>query len=50
MRVVGIRSIDEAIGILMEFYPNSVADAEKARFVLKNMISKDALDAPQYPR
>jgi hypothetical protein len=51
LRVLDIKDADQAIGILMEFYPNSVADAEKARFVLKHIMSTEsALDAPQYPR
>ncbi|MEA2923357.1 MAG: hypothetical protein QOD25_479 [Alphaproteobacteria bacterium] len=51
LRVLGIKEAEAAIAILMEFYPNSVADAEKARFVLRHILSMEStLDAPEYPR
>ena len=51
LRVLEITDADEAIGILLEFYPNSAADAEKARFVLRQVLSTEGpLDAPRYPR
>lgn len=50
MRVVGIRSADEAIDLLARYFPNSGVSAEKQRFLLKYMNSEGALDAPEYPR
>lgn len=50
MRVVGIRTIDEAIAVLARFFPISGAAAEKQRFLLKHMQLEGALDAPEYPR
>jgi hypothetical protein len=50
LRVLGINEVDAAIGVLKEYYPNSPADAEKARFVLKHILSMEsANDAPRYP-
>ncbi len=49
MRVVGIRTIDEAIAVLARYFPASGASAEKQRFLLKNMNIEGALDAPKYP-
>jgi hypothetical protein len=50
MRVLGIRTIDEAIAVLARFFPVSAASAEKQRFLLKNMDIEGATDAPTYPR
>jgi len=51
LQVLGITAADEAIAILKEFYPNSAPDAERARFVLKHILSLEStIDAPQYPR
>lgn len=50
MRVVGIRSIDEAIQIMARFFPNSGASPEKQKFFLTYMKQDGADDAPQYPR
>jgi hypothetical protein len=51
LRVLDIKDVDAAIAILTEFFPNSAADAEKARFVLKQLLSmENQLDAPRYPR
>lgn len=50
MRVVGIGTVDEAIGLLTRFFPNSGAAAEKQKFLLKYMNPNGAVDAPQYPR
>jgi hypothetical protein len=48
--VLGINEVDEAIAALTEFFPNSRADADKARFVLRHILStKGAPDAPRYP-
>jgi hypothetical protein len=49
MRVVGIRTIDEAIAVLARFFPISGASAEKQRFLLKTMNLEGAVDAPKYP-
>jgi hypothetical protein len=49
--VVGVTDVEPAIEILTEFFPRSGADADKQRFVLKNILSKGAIgDAPRYPR
>jgi hypothetical protein len=49
--VLGITEIEPAIEILTEFFPRSGADADKQRFVLKNILTKGATgDAPRYPR
>jgi hypothetical protein len=51
LRVLEIRDENAAIAILSEFFPKSAADAEKARFVLKRILSmEDHADAPRYPR
>ena len=51
LRVLEIREPEKAIDVLREYYPNSSADAEKARFVLKHILSTEStLDAPSYPR
>jgi hypothetical protein len=51
LRVLEIKAVDDAIAVLREFYPNSAADAEKARFVLRHILSmKGTPDAPRYPR
>ena len=50
MRVVGVRTIDEAIEVLARYFPISAAAAEKQRFLLKHMQSEGAVDAPEYPR
>jgi hypothetical protein len=51
LQVLGITAAEEAIAILKEFYPNSAPDAERARFVLKHILSLEStIDAPQYSR
>jgi hypothetical protein len=50
MRVVGVRTIDEAISVLARYFPVSAAASEKQRFLLKNMKLEGAVDAPEYPR
>jgi hypothetical protein len=51
LTVLGITQIEPAIEILTEFFPRSGADADKQRFVLKNILSKGPSgDAPSYPR
>lgn len=50
MRVVGISSAEEAVALLGRYFPVSAASSEKQRFLLKNMNSGGALDAPKYPR
>jgi hypothetical protein len=50
LRVVGITTVEEAIGILAEFFPKSAANADKQRFVLKFVLAAErADDAPRYP-
>jgi hypothetical protein len=51
LRVLDIKEAEEAVAILKEYYPNSAADAEKARFVLKHILSTEStVNAPRYPR
>jgi hypothetical protein len=50
MRVVGIRTADEAIGVLARYFPISAAAAERQRFLLTYMNPEGAVDAPEYPR
>jgi hypothetical protein len=49
MRVVGIRTIEEAIAVLARYFPASGASAEKQRFLLRHMNIEGAVDAPKYP-
>ena len=49
MRVLNIRTIDEAIGVVARYFPVSAATAEKQRFLLKHMELDGAADAPKYP-
>jgi hypothetical protein len=50
LHVVGITTVEEAIGILAEFFPKSAANADKQRFVLKFVLAAErADDAPRYP-
>ena len=37
MQVVGIATVEEAIGLLGRYFPVSAASSEKQRFPLKNM-------------
>jgi len=49
--VLNITEIEPAIAILTEFFPRSGVDADKQRFVLKNILSKGTVgNAPRYPR
>jgi hypothetical protein len=51
LKVLNLSEIEDAIGILAEFFPNSATHAEKQRFVLKRLFSGgSAIDAPSYPR
>jgi hypothetical protein len=51
LRVLAIGDIEEAVAILREYFPNSAADADKQRFVLRHILSTEgAIDAPRYPR
>ena len=51
LKVLELTEIEQAIAILAEFFPNSAADADKQRFVLKRLFSKEtSTDAPRYPR
>jgi hypothetical protein len=50
MRVVGIRTVDEAVELLTRYFPVSGMSAEKQRFLLKNMKLEGTVDAPKYPR
>lgn len=49
--VLNIRDAEGAIAVLTDFFPNSPADVDKARFVLRHILAtKGAPDAPRYPR
>ena len=51
LRVLEVDDVEQAIGILAEFFPRSAADADKQRFVLKRLLSAESpADAPRYPR
>jgi hypothetical protein len=51
LKVLELTEIEQAIAILAEFFPNSAADADKQRFVLKRLFSQEtSTDAPRYPR
>jgi hypothetical protein len=50
MRVVGISTVDDAIALLGRYFPVSAANAERQRFLLKNMSKQGVADAPTYPR
>jgi hypothetical protein len=50
MHVVGIRTVEEAIGLLARYFPNSGAAPEKQRFLLTYMNQEGVVDAPEYPR
>jgi hypothetical protein len=49
--VLDIKDAEGAIAVLTDFFPNSPADVDKARFVLRHILAtKGAPDAPRYPR
>lgn len=50
MLVADIHSADEAVAVLAQYFPQSAANAEKQRFLLKHMNADGAIDAPDYPR
>jgi hypothetical protein len=50
MRVVGIKTADEAVALLGKFFPLSAGSSEKQRFLFKNMDREGGADAPKYPR
>jgi hypothetical protein len=48
--VLSITNVDDAIAVLAEFFPNSPADVDKARFVLRHILATKGIpDAPRYP-
>jgi hypothetical protein len=50
LRVLGISGVEEAIGVLAEFFPKTATAADKQRFVLKRLLSAESpSDAPRYP-
>ncbi len=51
LQAAGITEVDQAIGVLAEFFPVTAADADKQRFVLKRLFSQDqaATNASKYP-
>jgi hypothetical protein len=51
LKVLDVTGVEAAIGILAEYFPNSAADADKQRFVLRHILSTEGnTDAPGYPR
>jgi hypothetical protein len=49
--VLGITDAEGAIAVLTDFFPNSPADVDRARFVLRHILAtKGGPDAPRYPR
>lgn len=50
MRVVGITTVEDAIGLLGRYFPMSAASSEKQQFLLKNMNREGTVDAPKYSR
>jgi hypothetical protein len=50
MRVVGVKTAEEAISILGRYFPVSAANADKQRFLLRYMNQEGASDAPEYPQ
>jgi hypothetical protein len=51
LKVLNITGVEAAVGILAEYFPNSAADADKQRFVLRHILSTEGkADAPGYPR
>jgi hypothetical protein len=50
MKLLDIRTVDDAISVLGRYFPVSAASSEKQRFLLKNMKLEGAADAPTYPR
>jgi hypothetical protein len=50
LRVLDIKSADEAISIMVEYFPKSMADADRARFVINHILSSGQYpDAPRHP-
>jgi hypothetical protein len=50
MRVLDIRTIDDAIAVLARYFPISAASSDKQRFLLAHIDREGVADAPQYPR
>jgi hypothetical protein len=51
LSALGITEIEPAIEVLAEFFPKTARDADKQRFVLKRILSRDMSgNAPRYPR
>jgi hypothetical protein len=51
LTVLGIQNVEQAIGILAEYFPRTAAAADKQRFVLKRLLTNARpTDAPRYPR
>ena len=50
LHAAGVRTIDEAIGVMRKFFPKSAADDDKHRFLLRHIWPKDAAhEPPAYP-
>ena len=51
LKALDLIEIEQAIAVLAEFFPVSASDADKQRFVLKRLLSREtSTDAPRYPR
>jgi hypothetical protein len=51
LSALGITAVEPAIEIPAEFFPKTARDADKQRFVLKRILSRDMSgNAPRYPR
>jgi len=51
LAALAIDEVEPAIDILAEFFPKTAQDAEKQRFVLRRILSKEmSSHAPRYPR
>lgn len=50
VRVLDIKTADEAVAVLLEYFPKSIDDANRARFVINHIFSSGRFpDAPRYP-
>jgi hypothetical protein len=51
LKVIDITDVEAAIAVMAEYFPKSAAHADKQRFVLKHVLSRESpTNAPSYPR
>jgi hypothetical protein len=51
LKVLDITDVEAAIAVMAEYFPKSAAHADKQRFVLKHVLSRESpTNAPSYPR